>query len=96
MGRDEPFICVCALHSDDIEAVIEHRTQFEKAFILLLNYVINPNVHYIQIEYKVLLEGRCEGYIKLHGVVSVLNELPDLVERHKKWKQGKIIKGSYS
>ena len=85
-----------ALHSDDIEVVIEHRTQFEKAFILLLNYVINPNVHYMHIEYKVLLEGRCEGYVELHGVVSVLKKLPDLVERHSKWKQGKIIKCRYS
>lgn len=46
--------------------VIEHRTQCEEDFMaLLLNNVINPSVQYMHLEYKVLLEGRCEGVYKI-------------------------------
>lgn len=77
--------------------VIGHRTQCEEAFMtLLLNNVINPSVQYMHLEYKVLLEGRCEGYIKLPGIMPIPNELSDSVERYSEQKQGKIIKCRYS
>lgn len=72
-----------ALHQNVTEAVIEYRTLFDKAFmILLLSNVINPSIYHMHIEYKFLLEGTHVGYGKLHDIICILNEFPDSVKRY--------------